>query len=72
MTQQRSDHPLDYTQGPARGDPSQAAAVATEDRVKDAARNFQPFVRNSMKEQPMATLAVASLVGFVLGALWKK
>jgi len=25
-----------------------------------------------MKEQPMATLVVASVIGFVLGALWKK
>jgi ElaB/YqjD/DUF883 family membrane-anchored ribosome-binding protein len=25
-----------------------------------------------MKEQPMATLAVASVIGFALGALWKK
>jgi ElaB/YqjD/DUF883 family membrane-anchored ribosome-binding protein len=97
MTQQRSDYPLDYTEGPARNDRSQAAAEAAKDRVtdaaartqeyaakiseqlseygekaQDAARNFQPFVRNSMKEQPLATLAVASLVGFVLGALWKK
>jgi ElaB/YqjD/DUF883 family membrane-anchored ribosome-binding protein len=41
-------------------------------KAQDAARNFQPFVRKSMREQPMATLAVASLLGFVLGALWKK
>jgi ElaB/YqjD/DUF883 family membrane-anchored ribosome-binding protein len=25
-----------------------------------------------MKEQPMATLGVAAVIGFVLGALWKK
>ena len=96
MTQQRSEYPLDYTEGPARNDRS-ATAEAAKDRVKDAAartqeyaekisaqlseysekaqdaaRNFQPFVRNSMKEQPMVTLAVASLIGFALGALWKK
>ena len=97
MTQQRSAYPLDYTEGPARNDRSQAAAEAAKERVKDAAartqdyaekiseqlsesgekaqdavRNFQPFVRSSMKERPMATLAVASLIGFALGALWKK
>src|SRR5262245_1565711 len=97
MTQQRSDYPLDYTEGPVREDRSQAAAEATNESVKnaaartqefaertaeqlreygekaqDAARNFQPFLRNSMKEQPIATLAIAALVGFVLGALWKK
>jgi ElaB/YqjD/DUF883 family membrane-anchored ribosome-binding protein len=97
MTQQHSEYPLDYTEGPARNDLSQAAAEADKARVKearartqeyaekisehlseygekaqDAARNFQPFVRSSMKERPMATLAVASLIGFALGALWKK
>ena len=30
------------------------------------------IVQKSMKEQPKATLALASVVGFVLGALWKK
>ena len=97
MTQQPSEYPLDYTEGPARNDRSQAATEAAKDRVKDAAartqeyadkiseqlseygekaqdavRNFQPFVRNSLKERPIATLAVASLIGFALGALWKK
>ena len=97
MTQQRSEYPLDYTEGPAHNDRSQAAAEAAKDRVKDAAartqeyadkiseqlsvygekaqdavRTFQPFVRNSLKERPIATLAVASLIGFALGALWKK
>ena len=96
MTQQRSEYPLDYTEGPPRNDRS-AAAEASKDRVKgaaartqeyaeriteqlseygensqDAARNFQPFIKSFMKERPMATLAVASLIGFALGALWKK
>jgi ElaB/YqjD/DUF883 family membrane-anchored ribosome-binding protein len=97
MTQQRSEYPLDYTEGPTRNDRSGPAAETAKDRVKgaaartqeyaekiteqlseygekaqDAARNFQPFIKNSMKERPMATLAVASLIGFALGALWKK
>jgi ElaB/YqjD/DUF883 family membrane-anchored ribosome-binding protein len=42
------------------------------EKAQDAARNFKPYVERSMKEQPMATLAVASVIGFVLGALWKK
>jgi ElaB/YqjD/DUF883 family membrane-anchored ribosome-binding protein len=41
-------------------------------KAQDVARSFRPFVRQSMKDQPMATLAVAALIGFVLGALWKK
>lgn len=42
------------------------------EKAQDAARNFKPYVEKSMKEQPMATLAVASVIGFALGALWKK
>ena len=41
-------------------------------KAQEAARNFKPYVEKSMKEQPKATLALASVVGFVLGALWKK
>jgi len=33
---------------------------------------LKPYVDKSMKEQPMATLGVAAVIGFVLGALWKK
>jgi ElaB/YqjD/DUF883 family membrane-anchored ribosome-binding protein len=97
MTQQRSHHPLEDTQGAAREDLAKATADTTMNRVKDAAvqseeypekiseqmrqysekaqdavRSFRPFVRQSMKDQPMATLAAAALIGFVLGALWKK
>ena len=42
------------------------------EKAQEAAQNFKPFVEKSMKEQPMATLAAASVIGFVLGALWKK
>ena len=42
------------------------------EKAQKAAQNFKPFVEKSMKEQPMVTLAVASVIGFVLGALWKK
>ena len=35
------------------------------------AGNVKGAVNKSMKEQPMATLVVAGIVGFVLGALWK-
>jgi ElaB/YqjD/DUF883 family membrane-anchored ribosome-binding protein len=41
-------------------------------KAQDAARQFKPFVERSMKDQPMPTLAGAALIGFVLGALWKK
>ena len=53
---------------------SKASEQAREygEMAQDAARNFKPFVEKSMKEQPMGTLAAAALIGFALGALWKK
>jgi ElaB/YqjD/DUF883 family membrane-anchored ribosome-binding protein len=42
------------------------------EKAQDAVKNIKPYVAQSMKDQPMATLAVASVIGFVLGALWKK
>ena len=41
-------------------------------QAQDAAKQFKPYVEKSLKERPMATLAGFALVGFVLGALWKK
>jgi ElaB/YqjD/DUF883 family membrane-anchored ribosome-binding protein len=35
------------------------------------AENFRTAVDKSVREQPMATLAVAAALGFVVGALWK-
>ena len=37
----------------------------------EVAGNIQGAVDKSVKDQPMATLAMAAAVGFVLGALWK-
>ena len=42
------------------------------ERVSQVADNLKGAVDKSVKEQPMATLAVAAMVGFVLGALWKR
>ena len=41
-------------------------------QAQEAVKNFKPFVEKSIKEQPLATLAVAALIGAALGALWKK
>jgi ElaB/YqjD/DUF883 family membrane-anchored ribosome-binding protein len=41
------------------------------ERVQEVASNFKGAVDKSLKDQPMATLAGAAVVGFVLGALWK-
>jgi ElaB/YqjD/DUF883 family membrane-anchored ribosome-binding protein len=40
-------------------------------QMQNAAGTVQSAVNQSLKEQPMATLAIAAAVGFVLGALWK-
>jgi ElaB/YqjD/DUF883 family membrane-anchored ribosome-binding protein len=42
------------------------------DQAQDAAKQIKPFVEKSLREQPMATLAGVAVLGFVLGALWKK
>jgi ElaB/YqjD/DUF883 family membrane-anchored ribosome-binding protein len=41
------------------------------ERMQEVAGNFKGAVDKSLKDQPMATLAGAAVVGFVLGALWK-
>jgi hypothetical protein len=49
-----------------------AQEVAGKVTEQDAVKEFKPFVEKSLKDQPMATLAGAAIIGFVLGALWKK
>jgi ElaB/YqjD/DUF883 family membrane-anchored ribosome-binding protein len=39
--------------------------------MSQVAGNFRTAVDRSLKDQPMATLAMAGIVGFVLGAIWK-
>jgi ElaB/YqjD/DUF883 family membrane-anchored ribosome-binding protein len=41
------------------------------ERIQEVADNVKDAVDKSIKDQPMATLAAAVVVGFVLGALWK-
>jgi ElaB/YqjD/DUF883 family membrane-anchored ribosome-binding protein len=42
------------------------------ERVQEVAGNVKGAIDKSVKEQPMATLALAAIAGFVLGALWKR
>jgi ElaB/YqjD/DUF883 family membrane-anchored ribosome-binding protein len=42
------------------------------ERVQDVAGNFKGAVDKSVREQPMATLALVALAGFVLGTMWKR
>jgi ElaB/YqjD/DUF883 family membrane-anchored ribosome-binding protein len=41
------------------------------ERMQEVAGNFKGAVDRSVKDQPMATLAMAAMAGFVIGALWK-
>jgi ElaB/YqjD/DUF883 family membrane-anchored ribosome-binding protein len=41
------------------------------ERVQEVAGNLKGAIDRSVKEQPMATLAMVAVAGFVLGALWK-
>jgi ElaB/YqjD/DUF883 family membrane-anchored ribosome-binding protein len=52
---------------------SRAAEQGREagERMQEVAGNVKGAVDKSLKNQPMATLAAAAVVGFVLGALWK-
>lgn len=39
--------------------------------LSEVASNLKGAIDRSLKDQPTATLAVASFVGFILGALWR-
>ena len=42
------------------------------EKVQEVAGNLKAAAHKSLKDQPMVTLAIAAVLGFVLGALWKK
>jgi ElaB/YqjD/DUF883 family membrane-anchored ribosome-binding protein len=48
-----------------------ANRVAEQSREEEVTGNMKGAIDRSVKDQPMATLAMAAVVGFVLGALWK-
>ena len=59
-------------------DRAEKAATKVADQGREVGENFQEVAGNvkgaidrSVKDQPMATLAMAAAVGFVLGAIWK-
>ena len=41
------------------------------DQVQVVAENMRGAIDKSVKDQPMTTLAMAAVLGFVLGAVWK-
>ena len=46
-------------------------AAAVKDSMAQVGGGFDSAVRDSIREQPMTTLAVAVVIGFLVGAVWK-
>ena len=72
-----ADTATDKVKDVAESAQDMAGKVADQARVygeqaQDAVKQVKPLVEKSLKEQPMATLAGVAVLGFVLGALWKK
>ena len=44
---------------------------AAGEGMQEVAGNMKTALDKSIRDQPMATLAVAAIAGFVLGAIWK-
>lgn len=63
------DKALDSAESVARNVAEQGREAG--ERVSAVAGNMKTAVDKSVHEQPMATLAVAAALGFVVGALWK-
>ena len=55
----------------AEGLASDAVDHLRDTGAGEVAGNLKGAVDKSVKDQPMATLALAAVVGFVLGAIWK-
>lgn len=59
----------DRVEGVASGAAGQMRDVS--DRTGEVVGNLKGALDKSVKDQPMATLAMAAALGFLLGALWK-
>lgn len=46
-------------------------AREASESAQQVAENFQLAVDRSVRNQPLTTLALACVAGFVLGAIWK-
>jgi len=71
-----ADKATDKFNSVAEGAESVANRVMDQGReategMQEVAGNIKGAVDRSVKDQPMATLAMAAAVGFVLGAIWK-
>lgn len=66
---QRFDEALEGAESAANAVAQQSREAG--ERVGEVAGNLKTAVDRSVKDQPMATLAVAAALGFVIGAIWK-
>jgi len=57
--------------GRAEGLANDAIDQLRDTGAGEVAENLKGAVDKSVRDQPMATLALAAAVGFILGALWK-
>lgn len=48
-----------------------AQATAAKDDLVQVVDNFSTALRKSLNNNPRATIAMAAVLGFVLGALWR-
>ena len=46
-------------------------AREASESAQQVADNFQQAVDHSVRDQPLTTLALACVTGFILGAIWK-
>jgi hypothetical protein len=50
---------------------SLANGTEVSESIEKVARNFKGVLDSSVREQPVAILVTAAIVGFLPGALWK-
>ena len=72
-----ADATTDKVKDAAESTHAMASNVAEEVReyaeeAQTAAKQFRSSMEKNLKERPVATIAAVSLIGFLLGALWKK
>jgi DUF883 C-terminal glycine zipper region len=69
MTQQNADYPLDYSKGSADAGKEGLTQIARD--LGERTEEVMNDVASTVKEHPLATLAIAAGLAFAIGALWK-
>lgn len=66
---QQFDHALESADATVRSVAEHGREAG--ERVQEVAGNMKGALDKSMRDQPMATIAIVGALGFVLGAIWK-